>query len=396
MTKSVKSMAKIAEKRVLILRRFLHGAGKEKDDPMRLVLDKMLKVVTAGFGALALLGGVASGQTLESRLDQVLEEVSGDVPGAILSVSTPDFNYANAVGLSNRRTDAPMRTDHTLRLGSITKTYIAVLALMAEDDGRLDLDRSIEAYLGAEVMSTLPDGLNPTVRQLLNHTSGVPDYYGVRFYFQDWRDRGPLTTELVLHAIRGKSATNAPGEAFSYSNTNYHLIALILEEVFEDDLDSLLQARIFEPLGLERTYYSQMFAPGDDVHGYGGLILPWVDTYEWEENTGPDGGMFASVRDLAIWTRALFSPDGVFFDYGERMMANPVRDNARVEQGLGVEIITASSGARVEGHTGGLDGYSVGAFYMREADAVIIFFINSSSDAFSEGLIGALRAVREG
>lgn len=396
MKKIAISMAKFAEKRVLILSTLFMGQAEKKDAPMRLVLNKTLKLMAAGFGALTLVGGAAQGQALENRLDQVLEGVSGDVPGAILTVSTPEFAYASATGLSNRRTDAPMRTDHTLRLGSITKTYMAVLTLMAEDDGLVDLDRSIETYLSAEVMAKLPDGLNPTVRQLLNHTSGVPDYYGFRFYFQDWRDRGPLTTDLVLHAIRGKAATNAPGEAYSYSNTNYHLIALILEGVFETDLETLLQTRIFEPLGLERTYYSQMFAPGDDVHGYGGLILPWVDTYEWEENTGPDGGMFASAEDLAIWTRALFSPEGAFFRYGERMMANPVRDSARVEQGLGVEIITSRSGARVEGHTGGIDGYSVGAFYMRETDAVIIFFINSSSDAFSEGLIGALRAVREG
>lgn len=363
---------------------------------MRLVLEKTLKMMAAGCGALVLLGGAALGQTLEDRLDQVLDDVSGDVPGAILTVNARDFAYAGSTGLSNRRTDAPMRTDHTLRLGSITKTYMAVLTLMAEDEGLVDLDRSIEAYLSAEVMGNLPEGLNPTVRQLLNHTSGVPDYYSLRFYFQDWRDRGPLTTDLVLHAIRGKSATNIPGEAYSYSNTNYHLIALVLEGVFETDLDSLLRTRIFEPLGLERTYYSQMFAPGDDVHGYGGLILPWVDTYEWEENTGPDGGMLASAEDLAIWARALFSPDGAFYHYGAQMMAHPVRENAQVEQGLGVEIITSSSGARVEGHTGGIDGYSVGVFYMRETDAVIVFFINSSSDAFSQGLIGALRAVREG
>jgi len=378
----------------------LYGWGAEKDRSMQLsfkglALNAVAKLTLAGVCGWALLGAAASGQSLEDRLDQVLDGISGDVPGAILSVSSAEFEYDAAIGLSDRSTDASMRTDHTLRLGSVTKTYMAVLALMAEDEGLIALDAPIDRYLDASVMGQLPAGLTPTVRQLLNHTSGVPDYYGVRFYLWDWRDRGALTPQRVLHAIRGKAASNAPGERFAYSNTNYHLLALILEDVFARDLETLLQTRIFDPLDLQRTYYSQMFAPGDDVHGYGGAILPWVDTYHWQENTGPDGGMFASVEDVQVWIRALFSPDGAFQSYGARMMADPARQSARVEQGMGVEILTSRSGVRFVGHTGSVDGYAVAAFYAPETDKVMVFFTNTThGEGFMTGFTGVLRALQ--
>jgi D-alanyl-D-alanine carboxypeptidase len=336
----------------------------------------------------------AQAQDLPARLDAVLDTLAEDVPGAILLVDGPTIRYMESRGLSNRRSGAPMRTDHTLRIGSITKTYVAALTLMAADDGLIELDAPMSDYLDAQVMAYLPRGLDPTVRQLLNHTSGVPDYYGVRFYFWDWLDRGPLTTERVLNAIRGKAATGAPGERVLYSNTNYHLIALMLESVHGEPLETLLRERIFSPLGLEQTYYSQMFAPGDDVHGYGGLILPWVDTYAWSENTGPDGGMFASADEVAIWIRALFSPEGNYYAQGARMISGANVERERVRQGMGAEVLVSRSGARVIGHTGGLDGYAIAAFYVPDTDTVFVLFINrSAGDAFNEALGGVLRAL---
>ena len=131
------------------------------------------------------------------------------------------------------------------------------MAQLAANDGLIELDQTIDHYLDQEILSQLPDALRPTIRQLLNHTSGIPDYYGVRFYLTDWQDRGPLTLDLVLRAIRGKKATHRPGEAFSYSNTNYHLVAAILEKVHATDLATLLKRQLFVPLALNDTYYNE-------------------------------------------------------------------------------------------------------------------------------------------
>ncbi|MEM1396704.1 MAG: serine hydrolase domain-containing protein [Pseudomonadota bacterium] len=331
---------------------------------------------------------------LEAALQAVLEDALDVAPGAILSVSAPDLEFHEAVGLADRKAEIPMRADYTLRMGSITKTYVAALTIMAANEGLIDLDGQIIEYLCTDVLSRLPDGASPTIRQLLNHTSGIPDYYGVRFYTRDWKDRGPLTTELVLHAIRGKKMTGAPGEAFSYSNTNYHLIALILESVYSASLEALLIERLFAPLGLDETYYSKHFPPGDEIHGYGAPLRPWKDTYDWQENTGPDGGMFGTAKDVAVWIRALFAPDGRFSDIGDAMAVAPVLERERKEQGMGVEILVSRSGVRVMGHTGGLDGYMTAAFYIPEKDATLVLHINKTDeDGFSQILGAALRAI---
>ena len=327
----------------------------------------------------------------EQRLQSIIDEVSvKKVPGIILLVEGPNVNFHGARGYANRKTKEKMQFEYSLRAGSICKTYIASLAVMAANDGRLDLDLSIDQYLDEDILTKLPKRLRPTSRQLLNHTSGVPDYYGVRFYIKDWKDRGPLTTDLVLHAIRGKNATNEPGVKFSYSNTNYHLMALILENIYDQSLEKLLHDHIFEPIGLETTYYNQHFPPGDKIHGYGAPTKPWIDTYEWQENTGPDGGVIASANDLALWIRTLFSENGKLSKIGDAMILNPVVQSERKLQGMGVELLRSRSGVNVIGHTGSADGYLTAAFYVPTKDTVIVLHMNKSDEKRFGGLLSAV------
>ncbi len=317
----------------------------------------------------------------EMRLQEIIDEIPiKKVPGIVLFVEGPNVSFQGARGYADRKTKTPISVEHSLRAGSICKTYVAALSIMAANEELIDLDQSIDHYLSAEVLVKLPNGLRPTIRQLLNHTSGIPDYYDARFYLYDWKERGPLTTELVLHAIRGKEATNEPGAKFSYSNTNYHLIALILESVYQTSLDTLLNTRIFTPLELQATFYNQQFPPGDLIHGYGSPIRTWVDTYEWEENSGPDGGIIAAAADLAVWMRALFSEDGEYAHIGKVMTSDTVREKERKFQGLGAEIFQSRSGVNVVGHTGGADGYLTAAFYIQATDTVIVLHMNKSDE----------------
>ena len=259
---------------------------------------------------------------------------------------------------------------------------------MAADEGALDLDAPIDRYLDDDVFDKLPAGLRPTMRQLLNHTSGVPDYYSERFYREDWKDRTqPLTPELVLHAIRRLEATIEPGSQYAYSNTNYHLAALVLEAVHETPIKEQFQRKLFAPLGLAQTYYDDQFPPGDDIHGYGSPFDEWEDTFAFRENSGPDGGMFASAGDLAIWMRALFAP-------GAAMTRDPVMERERKFQGMGVEILESRSGVKVVGHTGAIDGYLTAAFYIPEKDTVFVAHINRfDENAFNQILSRILKTL---
>jgi D-alanyl-D-alanine carboxypeptidase len=313
-----------------------------------------------------------------NRFRNILEETSSYAPGAIGLISNRRKTYCAAVGFSDRQTKAPMNKTALLRIGSITKTYVAALAMMAVEDGLLHLETAVADYLDPSVIARLPQNLNPTVRQLLNHTSGIPDYNGIRFYLWDWRDKGPLKTDFILHAIRGKKARNTPGEKFNYSNTNYHLIALILEKLHGKTLAELFQTRIFSPLALHETFYGINAHPRDDIHGYGSPGRPWKDTYTWQENSGPDGGIFVTAADLNTWLHALFSAEGHYVKYARQMLADPVYEAERKQQGMGVEILISRSGDKVWGHTGGLDGYLTAAFYVPIKDTVMVLHVNRS------------------
>ena len=314
---------------------------------------------------------------LQAMIDEVPKK---KVPGVLLYVHGPELTFLGTSGFADRKTKAPLRGDHTLRIASVGKTYVSALAQLAANDGLIELDQTIDHYLDQEILSQLPDALRPTIRQLLNHTSGIPDYYGVRFYLTDWQDRGPLTLDLVLRAIRGKKATHRPGEACSYSNTNYHLVAAILEKVHATDLATLLKRQLFVPLAINDTYYNERSPQGDDIHGYGAPMQPWVDTYDWQENSGPDSGIKASAADVAKWIRALFSDDGALAAIGQQMTNAPVQERTRKLQGMGVEILESRSGVQVVGHTGGADGYLTAAFYIRESDLVFVLHINKSDE----------------
>ncbi|WP_284165074.1 serine hydrolase domain-containing protein [Frigidibacter sp. SD6-1] len=330
-----------------------------------------------------------AGASLQDRLRATIEEVAvEDVPGILLLVDRPGERIELARGVADRETGAPIRIDQTLRAGSICKTYVAALAVMAAREGQVDLDVPISRYLGAATLMKLPEGLDPTVRQLLNHTSGVPDYYSERFYAEDWDRSQPLTTELVLHAIRGLPETNAPGAAFAYSNTNYHLIALILEKVEGRPLADLLRERLLAPLALTQTYYDIALPPGDQIHGYGSPFDPWEDTFAMRENSGPDGGMFMSAGDLVSWLRALYAPGGRFSDIGAEMVAAPVEVRERKLQGLGTEIQLSRSGLKVVGHTGGLDGYLSAGFYVPDLDTVVVLHMNRSDEETFARVLG--------
>ncbi|MAK62584.1 MAG: hypothetical protein CMK09_16560 [Ponticaulis sp.] len=319
-------------------------------------------------------------QTLRDEVSAIIHEVPVEtVPGIIVVIDKPGKRIALARGVANTETGLPMPTDAPMRLGSICKTYMAALAVILSNEGVVDLEAPISTYLGEDVLSRIPEGLDPTIRQLMNHTSGIPDYYNAQFY-ATYDPNTPLTPELALSLIKGESATGTPGEDHAYSNTNYHLLALILEKETGEALGALLQSRIFEPLGLDDTSYNVLHPPGDVIHGYGEDFDGWEDMFESRENTGPDGGIMATPDDLITFYRALFAPDGALADVGEVMTADPFVSRERRYEGLGVGTMENRAGAQVEGHTGGITGYFSAAYYRADTDTVMVMHMNQSDE----------------
>ncbi len=210
---------------------------------------------------------------LATELQHILDDTVADgyIPGAVLAVSLPGHTpWVGASGLADRQQGRPMEPATNVRIASISKIFTAVVVLQLAEEGRIDLDAPIATYLP----DLVPGGDTITVRNLLNHTSGLYDYledvnFITRAYQEPERRWEPR--ELVAYATQFPPLFQ-PGArgAWDYSSTNYVLLGMIVEQVTGNPLAQEMHQRIFDPLGLERTF----FAPDEPVpttaaRGYG-------------------------------------------------------------------------------------------------------------------------------
>lgn len=297
--------------------------------------------------------------------------------GAILDVQGCGLSFRRAKGISNRKTKTPMPVDEQLRIASIGKLYTAAVIHKLAQQGALDLDQPATTYLNEGEIDGVPNG-EATLRHMLNHTSGVPDYYDARSYlFTDWTQ--PITVERTLKVARRKKATNAPGESYSYSNTNYQILDLIAEKVSGQSLGKLIETQILEPLQLKDTRYNTEH-PGGTIHGYGTELRKNADTWKYAENTGADSGITTTSADLSRYLQALFLTESEFSSVGNAMRANPVEmDVSRQFAGAGAEMIRGRTGTELWGHTGDTFGYLTFAYAIPKYDLTIIGHTNTSN-----------------
>lgn len=331
-----------------------------------------------------------TGKTFQDATQLIADAtVAGGAPGAIVHIRHNGVTYSSAAGVANKATGQPMPTDVPLRIGSITKVYTAAVIHHVLAEGTLTLDTRIKDVLPDETLDRVPNADQTTIRQLLSHTSGIPDYYDIRSYlFTDWRK--PITLERMLPVVRRQDAANAPGSSYAYSNTGYLLLAEIAEAVTGKPFEELLKQVIIEPLGLEATYYNDFQPVGNDVHGYGTYLRPWKDTHEYFEHSGADGGIMATVSDVSLFLEALLMGDGTLRETGGSMLSEFVERAPRRRQGLGIETIISKSGEEIFGHTGDVFGYQTVAHANPKRGIVVVAHVNCNCSALSASLIANL------
>ncbi|WP_433127747.1 serine hydrolase domain-containing protein [Micromonospora sp. CA-240977] len=229
--------------------------------------------------------------------------------GAAIEVQGPDCGrWSAASGRADLRTGRPMRVDERIRIGSSTKTFTATVVLQLVAEGRVGLDAPIETYLPGLVRGNGHDGRRISVRDLLRHTSGLPDHVDALDWdhVDRWRYQSFSPGELVAMAL----AQPAPGAGWHYSTTNYVLAGLIVERVTGRDIGVEITRRIIGPLGLSDTYW-----PGDSVRIRGahprGYALAGAerrrDMTEFNMSYGGAGGALVStLADQNRFFAALF------------------------------------------------------------------------------------------
>ncbi|GGS53215.1 serine hydrolase domain-containing protein [Streptomyces griseoviridis] len=326
---------------------------------------------------VAVLTGVLAGGALPAQADaphgdpstdrhRLAELVSGDgFPAALAAVRgrqgrTSDLTAG--VGDLRRRTEVPV--DGMVRAGSNTKTFTAVVVLQLVGEGRVRLDAPIEDYLPGVVRGDGIDGRGVTVRQLLQHTSGLPDYVSGLGDFFAIRDTHYEPRELLGLAL-GQKARFAPGARWEYSNTNYLLAGLLVEEVTGRPVAEQITRRVIDRAGLRRTYFP---APGErgirGAHpgGYHAATsgAPLRDLTDFDPSwAGAAGQLISTPRDLNRFFTALM--DGKLLGARQlRQMRTTVPAPGTwpgARYGLGLFSTPLSCGGLVWGHGGDIPGY---------------------------------------
>ncbi|MEV4439972.1 serine hydrolase domain-containing protein [Streptomyces sp. NPDC049577] len=327
-------------------------------------LPAVVAVAVGVVAASALAPAPASAATRQDTVRQGLNTLvrSYGVPAALASVKDREGRTRTyTAGLGDLATGSEVPAHGQVRIGSNTKTFTAVLVLQLVGEGRIGLDAPVDTYLPGLVRGEGIDGRCITVRQLLQQTSGLPDY--VKHLGEDVRYYAPR--DLLGIALRHK-ADFAPGTAWEYSNTNYVLAGLIVQKVTGRPLAEEMDRRIIKRIGLRHTYFP---APGDvtirEPHprGYSrdSAGAPLRDVTELDPSWGwAAGQMISTNSDLNRFFTALLAgrllPAAQLAQMRTTVPAgHPFAPGARY--GLGLVSTPLSCGGVSWGHGGSTTGY---------------------------------------
>ncbi len=345
---------------------------------------------------LALWGcGCGSGLTplpVERTVKSVLEWThENGVPGSILLIETPKARVTGTIGRADVKRKILMRSDCAFRIGSITKTFVGIVAAQLAADGKLDVDLPITAYLPRSVTDHIRNSARITVRHLATHRSGIYDFLDNKWaliaYFLD--SRGEWPPSRFLKYAYDKPAQFPPGGGYRYCNTNFLLLGMIIDRVVGHSYTVETRNRILTPLALADSYSELDEAPRPGrAHGYERWLGFTMDVSGWTPAAGGYGGMVSTASDLAVFIRAAVRGDGFVTGRARDLVA--VQPTTASSESNGREALIYNFGMAAErsagpevslsaapwffGHSGATPGYFSLAYHEPVHDVTVVYF----------------------
>ncbi|MGW2327305.1 serine hydrolase domain-containing protein [Streptomyces sp. NPDC001700] len=338
----------------------------------------------------------ASRPSPHSATQDALDAITrAGVPGALARADRADKTWNGTSGVADRRSGRPRLPQDRFRIGSVTKSFTAtvLLQLAADPAYGLSLDDTVEKWLPGLVRGNGNDGSLITLRQLLQHTSGLyhyleddtfrAKYTGTAFF--DHRYDGATPEELVRIAL-AREPDFRPGKGWGYSNTNYILAGMVIEKATGHTYASEVERRIIKPLGLRGTslpgtspwvpgphgrHYSTLFVDGPGARSY--------DVTEFDPSiAGASGEMISTARDLNVFFRALLGGELLPPALQKEMLTGHDLGDGR-SYGLGIRSQKLKAcGVTVWGHSGDIFGNATRT--AATADGEHILTINENGD----------------
>lgn len=270
----------------------------------RKIINSRMRFILICILSLNLLVSAApvKAQNKPQKIDELLKSYydAGQFNGSALVVEQGKIIYKKSFGYANFEWKIPNTPDTKFRIGSITKSFTAILALQLAEQEKLNLDNKISDYL-PDFSSKIGDKIS--VRQLLTHTSGLPDYNDVPDFFRAVQS-GLLTDADILKRISEYELLFEPGTKFKYSNDGYRVLGAIIEKVTGKSYEQVLQENILIPLNMKNSGYINRTAILEKrALGYRKRLGVFENAQYYEAS--PASGMYSTIDDLNLWQESL-------------------------------------------------------------------------------------------
>jgi CubicO group peptidase (beta-lactamase class C family) len=308
-------------------------------------------------------------RALSSYFDSML--LNRGFNGGILVAKNGGIIYEKYQGKADLRKTDPMNDSSSLHIASTSKTFTGIATLRLVQEGKLSLDDSLNKFFPG-----LPyPGI--TIKMLLNHRSGLPNYVYFIPNSKIWDKKKNVTNEDMLNLLYTEKPNKsfAAGKRFSYSNTNYVLLAMIIEQLTGKSFPQYMQEKYFGPLQMRHTY---VFTPADSARSlpsfnYNGSF--WEN--DFLEYTYGDKNIYSTPRDLLKWDQALYTDQLI----GKELLDSAFKpySNERPSihnYGLGFRMLNMPNGKKVIYHFGRWHGFNAAFSRLTDEKATIIILGN--------------------
>lgn len=346
--------------------------------------------------ALLFFVNLSFGQTKQEEITKLIDTYTDykTFNGSVLVAENGKVIYKKGFGFANMEWDIPNGPDTKHRLGSVTKQFTGMLILQLAEQGKIDLQAPITTYL---LDYPKANGDIITTHHLLTHTSGIPNYTAFPgFFANDSRD--PYTPTEFVKTFSEMDLDFVPGEKFSYSNSAYFLLGVLIEKISGKSYEQMLQDNIFTPLNMQASGFDhhdtilKNRATGYEKNGGDFLNSKYLDM----SIPYAAGSLYSTVEDLYLWDQALYtntllSKASMDLFFGEHIKAG------KGYYGYGWAVGTSAIGNTEErvtshSHGGGINGFNT-LITRAPSDKSLIVLLNNTGRAPLNDMAQAIRGI---
>lgn len=374
---------------VIFLMALLSISSCKKNDPVDLTPKSTIDCAAVGLG---------DDHPKSADYQKILDKYVGKgLPGVTAAIYTAeDGLWVGAAGLSDIKNQVAMNTCNVLFSGSVAKMYTVTAAMVLYEQGKLDLDAKISDFLPQNIVDNLPNAKTATIRQLMNHSAGMPDHdddEALSDYIDSHNGSLP-SAEKQLEYLFDDAPLFEPGEKAVYSSAHTLTLSLVIDKIAGKHHSNVISKEIIQKIGLTETYYKNETGyprPKNLVNGHYYYNSKNIEetgfAVNYCEGSQGDAGLIASVNDYYLFLRALMEGRIVSQSTLDLMLNNPepvfFQQGFKISYGLGLFILGTDQEVNKIGHSGVTNGGMTHLYHYPTVDGYIAIATNTVTEGSS-------------